>query len=152
VDDYAKAVFIELSSMLFLPRWIGGRQQFSCPCSRRSIVHWNPPGRKTDGETSSVYRHPGGLETTWLEVDEQIGRINAKLRGWSNYFRIETVKQAYRSIDTHVRRVRQWLRTKFKVKDSGKKKYPAFLSPHRPESDLRWRTNWRALRKTPSMA
>ena len=38
--------------------------------------------------------------TTWLEVDEQIGRINGKLRGWSNYFRIGTVSKAYRSIDT----------------------------------------------------
>jgi RNA-directed DNA polymerase len=63
--------------------------------------------------------------TTWLEVDEQIGRINTKLRGWSNYFRIGTVSKAYRSIDTHVRqRVRQWLRAKFKVKGSGKQRYP----------------------------
>jgi RNA-directed DNA polymerase len=63
--------------------------------------------------------------TTWLEVDEQIGRINAKLRGWSNYFRIGTVSKAYRSIDMQVRhRVRQWLRAKFKVKGSGKTRYP----------------------------
>jgi group II intron reverse transcriptase/maturase len=63
--------------------------------------------------------------TTWLEVDEQIGRINTKLRGWSNYFRIGTVSKAYRSIDTHVRqRVRQWLRAKFKVRGSGKQRYP----------------------------
>ena len=29
-------------------------------------------------------------EYDWLEVDEQIGRINHKLRGWSNYFCIGT--------------------------------------------------------------
>jgi RNA-directed DNA polymerase len=63
--------------------------------------------------------------TTGLEVDELVRRINAKLRGWSNYFRIGTKSKAYRSIDTHVRqRVRQWLRVKFKVKGSAKQRYP----------------------------
>ena len=63
--------------------------------------------------------------TTGLEVDQQIGRINRKLRGWSNYFRIGTVSQAYRNIDSHVRfRVRQWLCAKFKVPDQGKTRYP----------------------------
>jgi hypothetical protein len=63
--------------------------------------------------------------TTWLEVDEEIGRINRKLRGWSNYFRIGTVSQAYRSIDSHVRfRVRQWLCAKFKVSGQGRTRYP----------------------------
>src|ERR1700677_242949 len=63
--------------------------------------------------------------TTGLEVDERIRRINAKLRGWSNDFRIGTKSKAYRSIDTHVRqRVRQWLRAKFKVKGSAKQRYP----------------------------
>ena len=50
----------------------------------------------------------------------QIGRINRKLRGWSNYFRIGTVSKAYRSVDSHVRhRVRQWLCVKFKVQGNG---------------------------------
>jgi len=56
----------------------------------------------------------------------QVGRINRKLRGWSNYFRIGPVSQAYRSIDSHVRyRVRRWLCAKFKVeKSQGKARYP----------------------------
>jgi RNA-directed DNA polymerase len=63
--------------------------------------------------------------TTWLEVEVQIGRINRKLRGWSNYFRIGTVSQAYHNIDSHVRyRVRQWLCAKFKVPGQGKTRYP----------------------------
>jgi RNA-directed DNA polymerase len=63
--------------------------------------------------------------TTSLAVDEQIGRINRKLRGWSNYFRVGTVSHAYRSIDSHVRfRVRQWLCAKFKVVGQGKSQYP----------------------------
>jgi RNA-directed DNA polymerase len=63
--------------------------------------------------------------TTWMEVEKQIGRINRKLRGWSNYFRIGTVSQAYRNIDSHVRyRVRQWLCAKFKVQGQGPTRFP----------------------------
>jgi len=63
--------------------------------------------------------------TTGLEVEAQIGRIHRKLRGWSTYFRIGTVSQAYRDIDSHVRyRVRQWLCAKFKVPGQGKTRYP----------------------------
>ena len=66
-----------------------------------------------------------GRGTTWLEVEAQISRINRKLRGWSNYFRIGTVSQAYRNIDSHVRyRVRQWLCAKFKVPGQGRTRYP----------------------------
>ena len=63
--------------------------------------------------------------TTWMEVEKQIGRINRKLRGWSNYFRIGTVSQAYRNINSHVcYRVRQWLCAKFKVRGQGPTRFP----------------------------
>ena len=63
--------------------------------------------------------------TTWMEAEALIGRINRKLRGWSNYFRVGTVSRAYRNIDSHVRyRVRQWLCAKFKVPGQGKTRYP----------------------------
>jgi len=63
--------------------------------------------------------------TTWLEVEVQIGRINRKLRGWSHYFRIGTVSQAYRNINSHVcYRVRQWLCAKFKVRGQGPTRFP----------------------------
>ena len=59
-----------------------------------------------------------------LDVEELIGRINRKLRGWSNYFRIGTVSKAYRNIDSHTRyRVRQWLCAKFKERGQGKKRF-----------------------------
>jgi len=62
--------------------------------------------------------------TLLLEVDEQVRRLNRKLRGWSNYFRLGTVHKAYRSINSHVRhRVRQWLCAKFKARGQGKKRY-----------------------------
>ena len=57
-------------------------------------------------------------------VEMQVGTINRKLRGWSNYFRIGTVSKAYRSIDGHVcHRVRQWLCVKFKVPGNGKQRF-----------------------------
>jgi RNA-directed DNA polymerase len=63
-------------------------------------------------------------KTTLLDVEMLTGRINRKLRGWSNYFRIGTVSKAYRNIDSHVRyRVRQWLCAKFKVPGQGKKRF-----------------------------
>jgi RNA-directed DNA polymerase len=58
------------------------------------------------------------------DVEVQIGTINRKLKGWSNYFRIGTVSKAYRKVDGHVRhRVRQWLCVKFKVRGNGKKRF-----------------------------
>lgn len=63
--------------------------------------------------------------TTLLDVPEQMERINRKLRGWSNYFRIGTVSKSYRAVNGHVRfRVRQWLCAKFKVRGQGKTRFP----------------------------
>ena len=74
-----------------------------------------PSRKKVDRICDAI----GKLTTTrktWLDVEELVGRINRKLRGWSGYFRIGTVSKAYRKIDSHTRhRVRQWLCAKFKV-------------------------------------
>lgn len=59
------------------------------------------------------------------DVGEQVGKINRKLRGWSNYFRLGTVSKAYRSIDHHVsHRVRQWLCVKYKERGRGTVRFP----------------------------
>jgi RNA-directed DNA polymerase len=83
-----------------------------------------PSRKKIDrlcGEISELTKRG----TTWMEVEALIGRINRKLRGWSNYFRVGAVSHAYRSIDSHVRyRVRRWLCAKFKVPGQGKARYP----------------------------
>jgi hypothetical protein len=58
------------------------------------------------------------------DVEVLIGKINSKLRGWSNYLRIGTVSKAYRSINSHTRhRVRQWLCVKFKVRGQGERRF-----------------------------
>ena len=63
-------------------------------------------------------------KTTGRDVEAQVGKINRKLKGWSNYFRIGSVSKAYRTVNSHVRhRVRQWLCAKFKVQGNGKKRF-----------------------------
>lgn len=63
----------------------------------------------------------------WLLIDTgmQVGRINRRLRGWSNYFRLGPVSKAYRVVDRHTAsRLRQWLRKKHKVRGRGTARYP----------------------------
>ena len=66
-------------------------------------------------------------EPRWRLIDAelQVGRINRKLEGWSNYFRLGPVSKAYRAVDRHTaQRLRQWLRKKHKVRGRGTARYP----------------------------
>jgi len=79
------------------------------------------PSRKKIERLCGAIHELTGRETTWLGVDEQIARINRKLRGWANYFCIGTTSKVYRHVSEYARqRVRQWLGAKFKVKGRGK--------------------------------
>lgn len=82
------------------------------------------PSRKKVSRLRDELSEMTGRNTTWMDVDEQIRRINYKLCGWSNYFRIGTVRQAYKSVNEHVRhRLRQWLSAKFRVSGRGKTRF-----------------------------
>ncbi len=60
-----------------------------------------------------------------IETKTQVARINRKLEGWSNYFRLGSVSKAYRAVDRHtVHRLRQWLRKKHKVQGPGTTRFP----------------------------
>ena len=51
--------------------------------------------------------------TTWRDEAEQVGRLNALLRGWANYFSIGSVTAAWQVVQEHAcRRLREWLRRK----------------------------------------
>ena len=53
-----------------------------------------------------------------------VGALNAKLRGWANYFKLGPVGSAYRTVDSHTRhRVRQWLNRKHKEPGQGKRTF-----------------------------
>jgi RNA-directed DNA polymerase len=82
------------------------------------------PSRKKIERLCGAIHELTGRETTWLDVHEQIRRINRKLRGWANYFCIGTISKSYRHVNEYVhQRVRQWLGAKFKVKGIGKTRF-----------------------------
>ncbi len=63
--------------------------------------------------------------STGLSVAEQVNRLNRKLRGWSNYFRLGTLSRSYRKLDFHVQtRLRRWLCAKTGRQGSGTGIYP----------------------------
>ena len=60
----------------------------------------------------------------WLDVDEMVGRLNRKLRGWAAYFSQGRVHAAYRQVQAHTCwRLRQWLGKKYRVQGSGRSRY-----------------------------
>jgi RNA-directed DNA polymerase len=61
----------------------------------------------------------------WMAVEDQVGRLNRLLLGWSNYFCLGPVSRTYRAIDQDVRfRLRQWLCGKHKVGTRGTSRFP----------------------------
>jgi RNA-directed DNA polymerase len=64
--------------------------------------------------------------TCLLEAEELVQRLNRKLRGWANYFKLGPVSKAYRLVDRYTtRRLRRWLCHKHKVRGGGHSRYPA---------------------------
>ena len=61
----------------------------------------------------------------WLDVEEQINRLNRVMVGWANHFCLGPVAHAYRWITQHARqRLRQWLRKKHKLRTWGYSHFP----------------------------
>ena len=60
----------------------------------------------------------------WMDADIQVKRINRKLNGWANYFRLGSTSQAYKTVDRHTRRrLRRWLCKKHKQGGKGVARY-----------------------------
>ncbi len=62
----------------------------------------------------------------WLLMDaeERVDRLNRMLVGWSNYFCLGPVSNAYRTVHQHTRhRLRQWLCAKHKVQGQGSARF-----------------------------
>jgi hypothetical protein len=60
----------------------------------------------------------------WLDPEEIVGRLNCRLRGWANYFKLGPVSKAYHAVDRHVReRLRRWLSKKHKQRGPGYARY-----------------------------
>jgi len=61
-----------------------------------------------------------GRRFLWLEPEELVQRLNRRMVGWANYFRLGPVSKAYRAVDRHAAdRLRHWLGRKHKVRGLG---------------------------------
>jgi group II intron reverse transcriptase/maturase len=93
------------------------------PQTGRSYIGTKPSKKKISrvcNEISELTKRRWGF----IDTKEQVGRINRKLEGWSNYFRLGPVSNAYRAVDRHTaHRLREWLRKKHKVRGLGTR-YP----------------------------
>lgn len=94
------------------------------PQTGRSYLGTKPSKKKIArvcGEISELTERRWGF----IDTEEQVARINRKLQGWSNYFRIGPVSKAYRAVDRHTADgLRRWLCRKHKVQGAGTTRYP----------------------------
>jgi group II intron reverse transcriptase/maturase len=96
-----------------------GRAYLGTRPSKKSI-------RRLTASLSDLTHRRTGL----LDVETIVARMNRKLRGWGAYFCLGPVSPAYRAVDRHaLKRLRQWLCRKHKVRGQGSKRSPdAYLS------------------------
>ncbi len=119
-DDFVICCRLPEESFDFLGYTLG--RNYDCRTGE-SYLGPHPAQKKVDRLCSAI-NELTTRRKTWRDVEELISRINRKLGGWSNYFRIGTVSKAYRNINSHTRyRVRQWLCAKFKEQGHGKKRF-----------------------------
>lgn len=98
--------------------------RFYSPRTGRAYLGLKPSEKKVSSlraEISEMTRRT----YTGRSVEEQVVRLNRKLRGWTNYFREGTTSRTYRRIDFHVQtRFRRWLCVKTGRQGSGTGIYP----------------------------
>ena len=73
------------------------------------------PAKKKVRKFCESIQEQMGRKSLWLEPEEMVARLNRKLRGWANYFRLGSVSKAYRHVDRYVEeRLCHWWRAKYK--------------------------------------
>lgn len=83
------------------------------------------PSRKSIKRMTEAVRIQTSRNMEWLDVGEMVQRLNQKLGGWANYFKLGPVTPAYRFIDRYTTtRLRRWLCRKHKQRSRGLTRYP----------------------------
>lgn len=91
-----------------------GRAYIGTRPSKKSIR------RMIEAVSAETERRYTGRNTEYV-----VGRLNAKLGGWANYFCLGPVSEAYRKLDGHaVYRLRRWLCKKHKARRAARSCYP----------------------------
>jgi hypothetical protein len=86
------------------------------PRTGGAYIGMSPQKKKVQGLCREISDQTAKEHTTRSE-GEVVSKLNAKLRGWTNFFDLGTVSKAYRAIEAHTRdRLRQWLAKKHKVR------------------------------------
>ena len=83
------------------------------------------PAKKSVQRMVASVRHVTASKMAGLEAEVIVCRLNQKLEGWANYFRLGQVSPAYQAIDRYaIQRLRRWLCKKHKVQGMGVSQYP----------------------------
>jgi RNA-directed DNA polymerase len=94
------------------------------PMTGRPYLGTTPSRKKVQKLCESISALTG-RNMTLLDAPGIVDRLNRKLRGWANYFRLGPVSKAYRAVDSHVtKRLRQWLCAKHKTPGQGTARFP----------------------------
>ncbi len=94
------------------------------PVTGRAYIGTTPSRKKVLKLCESI-SDMTGRNVTLLDAAVIVERLNRKLRGWANYFRLGPVSKAYRAVDLHVtNRLRQWLCAKHKTPGRGTTRFP----------------------------
>jgi len=83
------------------------------------------PSKKRVTRVCDAISSETGRNTTLLDAEIVVGKLNRMLSGWANYFCLGPVSKAYRAVERHARtRLRQWLCVKHKVSWPATKRFP----------------------------
>jgi RNA-directed DNA polymerase len=83
------------------------------------------PSKKRVHRICEAISSETGRNTTLLDAETMVGKLNRMLNGWANYFCLGPVSKAYRAVEQHAcERLRQWLCAKHKVRGRGFGQFP----------------------------
>jgi hypothetical protein len=83
------------------------------------------PSRKKIAKLCATIRELTPRSETRRDAEYVVGKLNQKLVGWANYFRVGAVSKAYGVVNYHVtNRLRRWLCAKHQARGPGYSRYP----------------------------